>query len=201
MEQRYSLKMSGGSLQTWEEGARAVFDCNLSDDGRGLYKAYIKGMGGRFLLGTLMPEGGQLRLRRTVSLDELKKKQLWPPMGAEAELAFPFGQGMQRAAPQLPSGWRREGDPARLMGDHLLAQAAGRVGGALFLGEEEGFALALPWDHGAEFPLAALFCFAHVERLGERWYAVFHFNRCGCPVFPNKGSGTGNTEGVKLVKE
>lgn len=104
MEWRYALE-GGGSLTVEEAGLRAVLTAERPEDGRGLYKAYLRGPSGRALLGTLAPEGGRLRVRRTLTLDDLKRQGAWPPVGGEAELAFSFGRD------RAPAGWRWT-DPA-----------------------------------------------------------------------------------------
>lgn len=187
MEQRFHLGRPGGTLIVRDEGARAAFEAVMPDDKQGLYKAYIAGAGGTLLLGTLMPENGRLFLRRTVSIAELTQKGCWPVTRGEARLAFPFGQsGQQRESVSCAPGWSREPNPARLMGDRVLAQAAGELRGTLYCRENGGFALAAPMEKGAAFPLPPLFCFAHIETLCQRPYAVFHFNAHGCPIFQNK---------------
>lgn len=187
METRLALEREGGRLSVRQEGPRAVLEAERQDDGRGLYKVWLTGRAGDMLLGTLMPEGGRLYLRRALPVGELERLGLWPVERAESRLVFSFG-GEGRYAP--PPGWSWERDPARLLGDPLLRAAAGRLRRALFRREGEGFALAAPWRSGEEFPLTPLFCFAHpAELAGERW-AVFHFSRRGCPVFPERENGS-----------
>lgn len=184
MEDRFELGKAGGTLLVRASDGRAVFEADRPDDRKGLYKAYLTGKNGHLLLGTLMPEGGRLRLRRTLTVTELERKGVWPVTGGSVELAYSFGQGGEQPdAARLSGGWSRERQPARLMGDRLLRQAASEIGGALTRHEEDGFALAVPYTPRSAFPMTGLFCFARIERLGGRDYAVFHFNRCGCPVF------------------
>lgn len=183
VEKRFSLAEGRGWLSVREEGPRVVCQAELPDDGRGLYKAYLTGGGGRMLLGTLMPEGAALRLRRVFSAGELERRGVWPPDGGGAELAFAFQK--DPAAPPPPPGWTYEARPERLMGEALLARAVSGAAGALLRREEGGFLLALPYRADREFRLTPLFCFARVERLGERDYALFPFNACGCPRPPH----------------
>lgn len=195
MEQRLSLGQAGGVLVVREEELRAVFEAERPDDKRGLYKVHITGAsGGNLLLGTLMPENGCLRLRRTLAVSELKQKNCWPVTKGEARLAFSFGKGGSTASGDYPAGWCREDNPARHMGDRVLAQAAGQARDMLFHREEDGFSLAAPFDKGKPFPLPPLLCFAYVKTIGQRLYLIFGFNRHGCPIFQNKGNETGNTD-------
>lgn len=180
MERRFSLADGRGWLTLQDEGLRVRCSGELRDDGRGLYKGYLLGSGGRFLLGTFLPEQGRLYLRRSLSLDELRRRGMWPPEGAQAELAFVPGHP---ARPRAPAGWSWEANSARLMGEPLLARAAGNAG-AFLRREEGGFLLAFPWPEGTAFPMTPLFCFARVEELEGRRYAVFPFSSCGCPRLP-----------------
>ncbi|HWS42432.1 MAG TPA: hypothetical protein VN421_05035 [Pseudoflavonifractor sp.] len=194
VEQHFSLGQRGGALLVRDEGPRAVFEAELPDDGRGLYKAYVCGKGGSTLLGTLTPERGRLRLRRTIPIGELERRGCWPVTGAEGRLEFFFSRDGQRSA--CAPGWSREENPARLMGERLLARSAGELRGALLRREEGGFSLAAPMEKGGAFPMTPLFCFASLETLCERTYAVFHFNGSGYPVLWNKEDTAGNTEGA-----
>lgn len=190
MEQRFSLVGGRGTLTLREEGPRAVFEAEVPDDGRGLYKAYLTGRGERYLLGTLVPERGKLRLRRTVPVEELRRRDLWPPAGGTAELSFAFQKGAQTpntaAQSQPPEGWSGEPYPGRLLEDRLLSRAAETLHGALLCHVPGGFRLALPYGEGREFPLALLFCFASLELLEEKFFIIFSFNHRGCPIFPHK---------------
>lgn len=200
MEERFSLDGGRGVLTVREEGGRAVCRAELRDDGRGLYKAWLRGSaGGRVPLGTLIPENGMLRLTRTLSVDDLAAKKAWPVRDWGAELAFAPRRGASPAQP--PPGWQREEQPGRLLGDPALARAAQGLGHALLRREGEGFRLAAPWMAGERFPLPVLFCFASVEELGGRQWAVFTFNRHGCPVFRNKTAEMRDTVCAKLEKE
>ncbi len=174
MERRFSLAEGRGWLTVREEGSRAVCAAQLPDDSKGLYKCWLTGRGGKALLGTFVPQGGVLRLERTLSVGELERQGAWPPEGGQAVLAFSF-DGRERA----PAGWRREEQPGRLMGEPLLAGSAS--GPALIRREERGFLLAYPYRPDRPFPLTPLFCFARLERLEGRDYLCFPFRPGGCP--------------------
>ena len=100
MEQRFALDGGVGALSVREEGPRASIAAERPDDGRGLYKAYLRGRGGSVLLGTMTPENGRLLVRRTFSLDELRRRGAWPVLGGAAEMAFSF-----RGEETPPQGW------------------------------------------------------------------------------------------------
>lgn len=179
MEYRFPLG-ARGVLGIREEGPRAVVEARLPDDGRGLYKASLTGAGGRLLLGTLLPERGQLALRRTLSLDQLRRQGVWPPTGGEVVLAF---SAAGRADP--PPGWQWQPPPLERVSDPLLRRGLEALSQVLLRREGEGFALALPWAAGQPFPLTPLFCLARVERLGGRSCLVFAFDRTGWPAPPS----------------
>lgn len=165
----FELK-GGGQLIIEPEGGFVRCEASCPNDGRGIYKVWLTGAGGRLLLGTLAPEGGTLRLCRRVSRDSLVRAGCWPVAGGECVLAFTFGLG---------KGWQRE--PAdRRMTDPVLRQAA-RGLSALVQGEGDGFRLALPFDSTRPFQLVPGFCFARIERVEGRLCAVFSFDGQGRP--------------------
>ena len=184
MERQYRLE-GGGSLTVRADGLRAVLEAERPADGRGLYKAYLRGPSGRVLLGTLAPEGARLRIRRTLTLDALERQGGWPPVGGELELAFSFG------GEKTPDGWRRA-DPDRLsFGEPALQAMAVRQGDALCRENGAGFTLACPFSCDRPFPLPALFCLARPVRLGEEWYVLFRFGADGWPTSPERGGKAG----------
>ena len=74
-----TLDMSGGgTLSVREDGLRVYLEARREADGLGLYKVWLTGRGsGRFLLGTLAPEGEGLRLRRNLSRTQLEMADCW----------------------------------------------------------------------------------------------------------------------------
>ncbi len=122
--ERFSLAGGQGWLTVEESGGRARCAAELPEDGKGLYKGYLCGTGGRALLGTFLPEDGRLKLRRTLSLDELRRQGAWPPTGARAELAFFRGLARRSAFPRRagtgrrrrPGEWGNPCWPGRLAG-------------------------------------------------------------------------------------
>ena len=181
----------GGTLSLEEEGLRVHLRAVCPDDGRGLYKVWVRGRGGSLLLGTLTPENGRLALSRTLSRSTLGQAGCWPVTGGNTVLVFPFTEQSEEGEPWRP-------DPARLCRDPLLrALLRGRTG--FFSGQEgEARLLAAPFSDQKEFPLPVLFCLAQVEeRAGRRWL-VWRFDRAGNPVVPaHSRNGTGHTRGVR----
>ena len=183
MEERFLLLGGRGSLTLTGEGDKVRTEVNLEDDGRGLYKAYLLGRGGRLPLGALTPGKDGLSLTRVLSRADLERRGFWPPRGASVELAFSFAPKRSQGVPPPPSGWRRESCPERLPEDFILRQSAQGLRGGLLRREETGFRLAFPWRENCPFPLTPLFCFAVLKRLGSDHYAVFRFDGKGHPIF------------------
>lgn len=184
MEEHFPME-GGGTLSLRQDGVRVHMEAERPSDGRGLYKVWLRGeQGGKLLLGTLAPEGGVLRLRRTLSVGELERAGCWPRFRAEAPLAFSFGEA--------PGGkWYCERRPERLVSDPVLkAQMSGAM---LCRKEGEGFALSVPFADDRPVRLPSLFCLAGVERREGRLYMVWHFSGKGEPVLPHKKEDSGQT--------
>ena len=78
MEERLNMR-GGGTLTLHQDGPRVHMEAERPSDGLGLYKVWLHGNhGGKFLLGTLVPERGQLRLGRTLSVSTLEQAGCWP---------------------------------------------------------------------------------------------------------------------------
>ena len=165
----------GGWLTLRQEGPRVHLDAERPADGKGLYKVWLHGdHGGKLLLGTLAPEGGALRLRRTLSVGALEQAGCWPQFRAEAPLAFSFAES--------PGSWYCEQHPERLLADPVLR---GQVRGPMLCQREgEGFSLSAPFRADRPFPLPVLFCLARTQRREGRLYLVWRFDRQGRPVAP-----------------
>ena len=150
-----------------EQGPRAVVEVWREDDGAGLYKAYITGQSGRCLLGTLMPENGRLFLRRTLTVDSLKRQGVWPVTGVEEIMACSF----------------RESAPVVCWEDPVLRRAARDLPRHTVRRVRDGFALSFPFDSRSPFPLIPAFCFARVEG-GQ---LILSFQKNGMPYISSGG--------------
>lgn len=182
MEERLNMG-GGGTLTLVQDGPRVRMEAERPADGRGLYKVWLHGdQGGKLLLGTLAPEGGALRLRRTLSVGALERAGCWPQFRAEAILAFSFAE---------QGGWYCEQHPERLLADPVLK---GQINGAMLCRREgEHFSLAVPLRTDAPVALSALFCLAQVERWNGRPHLVWQFDGSGQPKIPHKKEGSGQT--------
>ena len=175
----------GGVLTLRQEGPRVHMLAERPADGRGLYKVWLHGEhGGKLLLGTLVPEGGALRLSRTLSVSALERAGCWPRFRAEAPLAFAF-------TGQPGGGWYCEQHPEQLVADPLLRA---RLRGAMLCRkEDEAFALSVPFRTDRPIRLPALFCLARVERRNGQLHIIWEFDSQGNPKAPHKPEESGHT--------
>lgn len=177
MEERLTMG-GGGTLTLRQDGLNVRMEAERTADGRGLYKVWLHGeRGGKLLLGTLAPEGGRLRLRRTLSVDALEQAGCWPSFRVEAPLAFAFDCPPDR-------GWYCEQHPDRLVRDPVLKAVL--TGPILCRRGERGFSLSLPFRTDRPLRLCALFCLARIERLEGRFRLVWDFDSQGDPKIPRR---------------
>lgn len=172
----WSFDSPNGAVTVRQEGENAVCQVIRRADSAGLYKAWLHGTGGKTLLGTLIPEGGALRLRRVLEIAALERQGAWPPAGAEVVLAYPFAS---ESPP--PADWCWTDCPQRLIKDAVVSKSLYGVKRALLKRDMEGFFLAFPWSCHSPFPIPPLFCLAGLEKLAGGTYAVFRFSRQGRP--------------------
>ena len=188
MEQQWKME-GGGSLSLKEDGLRVRLEASRPEDGLGLYKAWVLGERGRFLLGTLAPEDGCLKVRRTVSRQSLMEAGCWPVVGGRCALTWTFVQPQGGEG----TGWQLELHPERLCRDPLLQESLrGRVD--LWIRKSETKTLlSAPFRPREPFPLPLLFCLAQVELREERPWLVWTFDEEGEPIVPvhrTKAKGT-----------
>lgn len=176
-----------GVVTVRQEGEQVLCQAMGPTEGHGLYKAWLRGPGGKALLGTLIPEGGALRLRRTLTQAQLRAQGAWPPTGAEVAQISSY---LHSAA---PPGWQWTDCPGRLLGERGLSRSLQGVDRALLRRTGERFYLAFPCRTEEPFPIPPLFCLATVEQLGEGPHYVFCFSRRGRPEIVYDLADVGNT--------
>lgn len=196
MEQCFPVE--GGQLVCRQSGgARGEVEVRMviRPTVRGLYRGYLLGPSGRMELGTLMPEGEKLALRRCFATERLREKGCWPVISGEAVLSYAFGAGSaNRTTPPRTSApsahptspWRKTPQLGRFFPcDPLLAREAERLGtGYLCRCPGGAFCLAFPWRRGGAFPLTPVFCFCQVRPLFDQPHLIFHFAADGYPALP-----------------
>ena len=177
------FRLEKGTLAYREMGGKVEVYADILNDGRGLYKAWLKGNGGRVELGTLMPEGNRLRLRRVLFAEQLRRAGCWPIAAGGVMLAHSF----QKPA-ALPPGWTVEKNPARHFPEDPVLQRTAAEGKEClhFSRKGGGFLLAVPFGEGRPLGLNPLFCLARVVKLGGRHWAVYRFTPEGQPWRPRR---------------
>lgn len=169
----------GGTLRAREEGGWVCLEAVRPDDGKGLYKVWCTGPGGEFLLGTLVPQGGGLRLERRVSKQTLQKAGAWPLTGGKTVMVYPFtDEG------KTEGEWHREGHPERLCADQVVRACLHKGEGWLSREYRGMRQLSVLFSTCKPIPLNPLFCLARVEERQGRWYLVWSFDRDGLPLVP-----------------
>lgn len=188
MEEQTLALNGGGRLYVRQEGMLVCMEAARPNDGRGLYKVWIRGATGRLLIGTLAPEGGGLRLRRRLSRTELERSGCWPVTGGEVILTFAFDRSR-------PSSWTRTDHPERLVHDEVLARSV-RGHTMLLRRNANGFCLAARFDPDHPFPVTPLFCLTRVERLDGVYHLLFEFDVHGNPILPHNQPHCGENSGT-----
>ena len=181
--EEYTLPMERGRLRCRREGARVRLTMEAVPGGRGLYRGEIFGRGGSLDLGILLPQGGGLRLERSLSVRTLEARDCWPILGGRLLLSHSFVR-----EEGLPGWERREALDGLFPGDPALAREAAGLAAWYREEAEGGFSLAFPWE--GVFPLTPVFCFARRACLHGRWYLVYRFGEDGRPVMPEEGEPT-----------
>lgn len=161
----------GGENMKWsvtEQGLKAIIEVWREDDKAGLYKVWLVGHGGRCLLGTLIPEEGRLQLRRTLSIDSLRRQGVWPVLRVEEQMVCSFRESAS------PIRWE----------DEVLRAAAQKLPRHTLQRTGEDFTLSFPFNPRTPFPLTPVFCFARIE---SGWL-FFSFHKGGLPyIFQQEG--------------
>lgn len=169
----------GGTLRVREEDLWVYLEAVRPDDGRGLYKVWCTGPQGEFLLGTLVPQGGGLRLERRVARKTLQQAGAWPLIGGKTVMVYSFTDrdGVQEA-------WHREDHPENFCRDRVVRACLRGAQGVLSREKGAVRQLAIPFSTCKPISLNTLFCLAQVrERQGQR-YLVWSFDWEGRPLLP-----------------
>ena len=171
-----TLAMQGGGILSWEEqGAYLHLTACRPLQGDELYKVWLLGSQSEFLLGTMIPEGGQLCLKRTVSRNTLHTSGCWPAVGVRCA----------QTTPHLSQPcWRWEHFPAHLIADSVLSDSVCAWGAILYRKDNDGFSFAAPFDTRRPFPYTPLFCLACIATVDLHPHVIFSFTQDGRPRLP-----------------
>lgn len=166
-----------GEVLCRQDGLRTLFIINCPRWDDGIHKVWLAGKEGSLLLGTLMPEGQSLTLRRALSNASLARGGVAVP---ELGVIDP-----DSAAP--PARRNRE-ELLSLLEDEPIRQSAEQCQNLRWQREAGGLRITVPWRPGQPFPLLPLFCFA----AWERGQIIYRLTEKGYPR--NISGQTGNTD-------
>lgn len=163
-----------GELTTEQEALYLRFSARCRLPEPGLWCVWAVGEQGELRLGILEPCGDEAYLCRRFS----------------SRMTAPLGRLLRgELRPVVPVD-REEWSPLRvsLLETPWLRQQLQRVKGVLFRTKDGVRYLAVPYVPQQPFPLVSLFCFANVQTINGRPYAVFAFDREEQPVFGKEKS-------------
>jgi len=164
---------AAGELTVEREALYTCFSVSCRESAEGLWCAWAVGERGELRLGVLVPADGNLVLCRRFS----------------GRLTAPIGRilrGEVRAVGETAeSEWKPLCQPERLFRTPWLCRQLRGMQGVL-CNRAESCRLAIPYDPRRPFPLAAMFCFAKICRIGSKQYAVYCFDAGEWPVMPEK---------------
>lgn len=166
-----------GWVRLTEQGPRMTIELEHRGQEQGLYKGWVLGGGQSYLIGTLLPSGEErLTLKRTLSIDQLRRAGCWPVTGFRVRLAVPVSQN------HSPTGWTWMEEPGEIGQEPLLRQMLSRQGRTLCQTMPSGgVQLIYPFQSNQPCPLSGLFCFLSlVELEGTAYYQIF-FDETGFP--------------------
>ena len=178
---KFPLYLNGrsiGELTVTREGLYDCFRVECSPPERELYRAYAVGEQGRLRLGILEPEGKGFGIRRRIPAREAAEagRLVCGQLRTLAEEAA--------GAASIPEAdWRAAPRPERLFRSAFLREQLRGIPGVLVREQAGCRFVALPYSGRRPFLLASLFCFARIQRISGREYAVFAFDREENPVF------------------
>lgn len=166
-----------GRLILSEQAGQAVVTAVLPDEGKGLYRLWLVGAGGRVPAGTFLPADGGLALRRTIPVRALEGQGAWPVQKAVAELFFRAGETAPPPGPPEP--------PLRQRPE--TAQAEVHFSAPFRLRLLDGLIAAdVPWQPGREHPAPDLFCLSTLYQEDGVSFLRFCFTPAGAPCLPGK---------------
>lgn len=133
-------------------------------------RLFAVGERGELRLGIMQPDNGRFVLRRQMS-------------AKDASAAGTLLRGELRPLAVPEKDWRSAAEPEKLFRGTVLQKHLSGRKGVLFCRSGECCYLALPFAVNSPFPLAEMFCLAHIQSSGQKQYAVFCFDSQENPRF------------------
>jgi len=164
---------AAGELTVEREALYTCFSVNCRESGEGLWCAWAVGERGDLRLGVLAPSNGELVLCRRFST------RMTAPVGR-------ILRGEVRAVGEAAEvEWQPACQPECLFRTPWIRRQLRGAQGVL-CGRTSACRVAIPYDPSRPFPLAAMFCFARICRIGGKRYAVYCFDAGEQPVMQEK---------------
>ncbi len=158
MEQELPLYENGvlrGHILCKNEGCYMTFSADTPLLGGGVKKVWLFSEGGgKLLLGTLVPEGQRMRLRRRISHSDLRFRGMAAPVSGQVN-------------PQEDAAGWSSFSTLRLQDAELSAALVGLQGG--WRRDGDGVELRVPWQVGQAVPVVSRFC---LGQPGEGWWRL-----------------------------
>lgn len=174
----WCFELPNGAVTIRQEGRCAVCRAIYRTDEPSLFKAWLIGKRGRILLGTLIPEGGALRLHRSIEISQLERQGAWPPTGAEILAAYSL------TTRHPPKGWCLQNEPWKMSELGEFRSSVQNFPWCFLRKNAKGIQIAIPWELGKTFPLSQLFCLASIKQFDGDLYLTFCFSAQGKPELP-----------------
>ena len=163
-----------GELMTEREPMYTWFTARTALPGEGLWCAWVVGDRGELRVGILEPEQNGAAIRRrfshpmTAHLGQILRGELRPAAEGKKE----------------PTGnWEPVTEAGKLFRTPWLQKQLQGKKDVLRMEKKGVRKIALPYEKNKPFPLTELFCFAQLQRIGEKFYVVFAFDREELPIF------------------
>ena len=166
-----------GTMHVEGRGLYTTFSTECDGQEHCLYSLMLEGEKGRFLIGVPEWRSGQYVIARTVANSE------WQSVG-EIRCGQMIVRGSEYLQTQLEEGWIYLAHP-----EYFFKTPAPQLygnGKCYWKQETDGRYLAVPMEDRHPFLLPKYFCFAQIQSLFGKPYAVFFFDQNEKPCIPKK---------------
>ena len=183
----YVEQQALGTVTAESEGNRVRLTARCPVLGNGIYKAFLSGSGGQLSVGVMMPHGGEMTARRSVSSRE------WEALGTisrgEAMMTTRFGPATAEPVSSVTdtdsdadSEWLPERNASRLFSDPAVAALWADVQECYVKKANGGHLLAAVLQEKAPFSPVPMFCLGSPQTVRGKPCIVFRLNPAGHPI-------------------